>query len=109
MRGKRKTREQALQDILSMMNDHKGTRFKPSFLATTLQLGRERTGALLRTLEADGKVAYDGQGWFVSLVNPEEIHENNGETKIQTNTAVQTWIAIGHIGKRTRVIVEFEP
>jgi len=104
MRGKRKDRDTAMREILGLMHEHPGTRFKPSFLASTLQIGRERTAGLLQSLQSEGKVSFDGAGWFASLANQDVREVRNGSD----DNAGTSWIVIGYIGNPPKITIGFE-
>jgi len=69
MRGARKNRDEAIERILTLLAGHPGTRFRTSYLASTLQLGRERINGLLRDLHSEGRVVCDEKGWYTPLTN----------------------------------------
>jgi len=96
-----------MRQIVAALSERRGTRFKPSVLASDLQLGRERTAALLRTLEADGKIESDTQGWFISHVNGEQLSVEADKPTVEKLPDIETWIVVAHAGKSVKVTVEF--
>lgn len=107
MRSARKTREQAMEKILAMLSANPDTRFKPAYLSSNLQIGRERTSGLLQALQDDGKVFCDSRGWFVSSANHESLQSHSNKSQNEVQFDARAWIVIGHIGGNTRVTIEF--
>jgi hypothetical protein len=104
MRGTRTPRDEAIRRILATLAACPGIRFKPSHLAAHHQIGRERINGLLATLEADGKIARDGQGWFIPSANGELV-----APPAPAEPEEGTYVVIAHAGRGVRITLEFAP